>query len=131
MNNTNSFGDNDRGRRLLKRFRLPHHKAGEKFLKGPIPWEWICIAARLGGKSLHVSLELWHAAFITRSACVRLSMRKLECLGVLRHAAYRALRNLQKAGLIEVQRHVGRLPVVTILTGAEGNTNEMEQGDRV
>jgi hypothetical protein len=54
-------------------------------------------------------------------------MCKLECLGVLRHAAYRALRNLQKAGLIEVQRHVGRLPVVTILAGAEGNTNQMDK----
>jgi hypothetical protein len=58
-------------------------------------------------------------------------MHKLECLGVLRHAAYRALRNLQKAGLIEVQRQVGRLPIVTILTAVEGNTNETERGDCV
>ena len=38
---------------------LPRHRQGEKFLKGPIPWDWLTKAAQLPGHALHVALVLW------------------------------------------------------------------------
>ena len=42
--------------------RLPRPKAGERFLKGPIPMDWLSAAARLPGKSLHVAIAIWLCA---------------------------------------------------------------------
>lgn len=95
-------------------FVLPRHRAGEKFLKGPIPWKWLIGAARLPGKALHVGIGLWFLAGVKRSARVKLSMSLLGDLGVSRHSAYRGLLALERAGLVEAQRHSGRNSVVTI-----------------
>jgi hypothetical protein len=93
----------------------PRHRQGEKFLKGPIPWKWIAKAARLPGKALQVALALWFLAGIKSKSVVALSGSVLRDIGVLRHSGYRGLKELEKAGLISVQRHEGRSPVVTIL----------------
>jgi len=45
---------------------LPRHKLGEKFLKGPIPWDWISRAAKQPGKAVHVALVLWFLAGIKK-----------------------------------------------------------------
>lgn len=93
---------------------LPRHKAGERFLKGPIPWKWLSVAARLPGKALHVGIGLWFLAAVNHSAQVKLSMSLLGDMGVSRHSAYRGLLALERAGLVEAQRHPGRNSVVTI-----------------
>ena len=93
----------------------PRHRQGEKFLKGPIPWKWLTEAGKLTGHALHVGIALWHLRFLTRSRTVALSGKLLEELGVSRFAGYRALTALEEAGLVSVQRHRGRNPVVTIL----------------
>ena len=99
----------------MQRTNLPRHKWGEKFLKGPVPWDWLTLAAQLPGKALHVGVALWFWAGITYSREIALSVTRLAELGVGRHAAYRALKGLEKAGLVDVQRHPGRKPIVTVL----------------
>lgn len=97
---------------------LPKHKNGEKFLKGPIPWDrWLSIAAKGSGrgKSLHVAMALWFLAGMNNKATVTLSGTVLKDLGVKRNAAYRGLNALERAGLVSVIRHNGRSPIVTIL----------------
>ena len=42
--------------------RPPRHKPGEKFLKGPVPWQWVEAASRLPGKALAVGLAAWREA---------------------------------------------------------------------
>jgi hypothetical protein len=93
----------------------PRHRQGEKFLKGPIPWEWMTEAARLPGKALKVGIALWFLAGVQRKRTVTLSGSALRDLDVSRFAGYRALTALEKAGLVSVQRHIGQNPVVTIL----------------
>ena len=93
----------------------PRHKRGEKFLKGPIPWIWLSRAAQQPGKALHVATVIWFLAGIKRMRTVRVSNRDLSALGVKRNAKYYALRALESAGLISVQRHPGCSPEVTIL----------------
>ena len=95
--------------------RLPRHNAGERFLRGPIPWPWLEVAGRLPGKALHVAIVLWLLAGIKHGRPVKWEPATAATLGVRRHAAYRGLAALERAGLVEVDRHRGRCPVVTIL----------------
>jgi hypothetical protein len=98
-----------------RRARPPRHAKGESFLKGPIPLAWLEAAARLPGRSLHAGLALWYAAGLTRSAVVPLSNLSGVRFGLDRNAKYRALEWLEGAGLVKVERKLGRAPVVTIL----------------
>lgn len=93
----------------------PRHRAGERFLKGPIPWIWLSAAAERPGKALHVAIVLWFLSGIKRSRTVALSGSVLKGFGVKRHSGYRGLASLEQAGLVSVSRHSGRNPVVTIL----------------
>lgn len=94
--------------------RLPRHKPGEKFLKGPIPWNWVSMSSKLPGKSLHVANALWFIAGIKNSRTIALSGKVLRGMGVKRNAAYRGLTALEDVGLVSVIRHSGRCPEVTI-----------------
>lgn len=98
-----------------RRDRPPRHAKGEGFLKGPVPLAWLELAARLPGRSLHAGLALWYAAGLTRSATVPLSNISGVRFGLDRNAKYRALEWLEGAGLVKVERKLGRAPVVTIL----------------
>ncbi len=102
-----------------RRTRPPRHVKGEGFLKGPVPLIWLEAAARLPGKSLHAGVALWYAAGLTRSASVPLSNISGLKFGLDRNAKYRALDWLEGAGLIAVERKLGRAPVVTILQTSE------------
>lgn len=98
-----------------RRARPPRHAKGEGFLKGPVPLAWLEAAARLPGRSLHAGLALWYAAGLMRSATVTLSNISGVRFGLDRNAKYRALEWLEGAGLVKVERKLGRAPVVTIL----------------
>ena len=95
--------------------RPPGPAKGERFLKGPVPLAWLEAAARLPGKSLHAGIALWYAAGLARSASV--SNLSGVRFGLDRNAKYRALAWLEEAGLITVERKLGRAPVVTLLPG--------------
>ena len=90
-------------------------KPGQGFVKGPIPLPWLEIAARLPGKSMHAGIALWYVAGLTRSQSVPLSNIAGRRFGLDRNAKYRALQWLESAGLVVVQRKLGRAPLVTIL----------------
>jgi DNA-binding MarR family transcriptional regulator len=85
------------------------------FVKGPVPWEWLCAAGALPGKALHVGIYLWFLAGFGRSHDVALSVSAAaRAFGCDRATASRGLRLLQRAGLVEVAHHAGRKPTVTI-----------------
>jgi hypothetical protein len=95
--------------------QLPRHGPGQPFLKGPVPLAWLSRAAGLPGKALAVALALWYAAGLTKGATVLLSRRLLRLFHVGRHAAGCALVNLERSGLVSVERGRGRCPRVTLL----------------
>jgi len=97
--------------------KLPRHRLGEKFLKGPIPLLWLAAAAKQPGRALHVGIAVWFLAGIKRNAVIALSSSILVSFGVNRHAVYRGLKALERAGLVSVVRKPGRLPQVTLLDG--------------
>ena len=85
--------------------------------------DWLSTAARLPGKSLHVALSIWLTASMSRSATVPLSNMAALAFGLDRNAKYRALQWLEEAGLISVERKLGRSPVVTLLELKTGQDN--------
>ncbi len=99
--------------RIRKPFRGPPN--GERFLQGPIPLNWLSVAARLPGKVAacrHRALVRGRAPqFGCRS---RFAISTGQRFGLDRNAKYRALRWLEGAGLITVERKLGRAPIVTI-----------------
>ena len=108
--------------RLALRGRLPERRTGSfalrqtrRFLRGPIPWEWLCRASCLPGAALAVAVALWHLVGIKRAKTIGLGNALVTELGVQRHAKYRALAALESAGLVRVDRHTGRNPVVTLI----------------
>lgn len=101
--------------------RIPRHRTGEKFLKGPIPLDWLSQAMKLPGKALHIADILWIYSGIKRSAEIPLSLSRLKEFGITRTYAARALKSLEGAGLITVDRKQGRKAVVKLLPGTRSN----------
>jgi hypothetical protein len=92
----------------------PRHRPGERFLKGPIPWQWLETTARLPGKALALALHLWQQAGWRRRRTVPVCLSRIG-LGVSRYAARRALQALEVAGLVSVDRRTGHGLAVTLL----------------
>lgn len=98
-----------------------------RFIKGPIPLDWISQAACLPGKTLHVALVLRYLTGVQKTNTVKLGAKPLANFGVGRDAKYDALNRLKQAGLIAVRQTSGRTPLVTLLDYADGS----EQSGRV
>lgn len=99
-------------KRRTRRARDDDHR----YLSGPVPLPWVLRAGRAPGRALHVGLMLWFLAGLARRRDdLKLSYTLLAEIGVDRHAAYRALAQLERAGLVTARHAPGRAPVVTLL----------------
>jgi hypothetical protein len=97
----------------------PRHRPGEWFLRGPVPWPWLEVAARLPGKALALSLCLWREAGRQGGRRTVGLCLPHAGLGISEQAARRALRALQAAGLVSVLRKPGCGLEVTLLDAAK------------
>jgi len=99
-------------------FRGPNTTSKEnldkRFIKGPIPLEWLLTASKLPGKSLEISMVLWFLKGVTKNHTVKLSGKLVRSFGVSRSTLYRGLAEMENAGLISIQRKKSRSPMVTI-----------------
>jgi hypothetical protein len=87
-----------------------------RFVKGPIPWNWLIKAAQLPGQALVLGLCLWRLKGATRKDTVTLSNTELRPFGIDRAAKSRGLAALEKAGLIRVDHKPGCWSNITLLT---------------
>ena len=85
-----------------------------RFFKGPIPLPRLAIAARLPGKALAVYLAIVHRRDLTHEPTVTLPSTLLREFGVDRDSKARALRALEGAGLIAVERTDWRTARITL-----------------
>jgi hypothetical protein len=97
----------------LRRTRARHRG---RFLKGPIPFRQLAAAARLPGQALALFLAAHHQTALTRRTMVTLPSGLLTELGISRDAKARGLRQLEDAGLIRVERSIGRAARVGLIT---------------
>jgi hypothetical protein len=73
-----------------------------------------------------VGIYIWYLAGLKKSNCVTLPTTKVDAFGVDRFAQYRALTALEKAGLVSLERHRGRHPIITL----KATPAKTEGGDR-
>jgi hypothetical protein len=85
-----------------------------RFLRGPVDWDWLITAARLPGRALHLAVAISYLDGFKRSGTVKLRPSVVRELGMDRHASYRALKQLEDAGLLSVVRARGKAPAVTM-----------------
>jgi hypothetical protein len=81
----------------------------------------VCQTSRLGVKALLVGLALWHLKGLRRDNSFLVSNQMLHEWGIQPDAKRRALRALEKAGLIRVERRGKRSPQVTLVAGNLSN----------
>jgi DNA-binding transcriptional ArsR family regulator len=89
-------------------------KRVEPFVKVPRWWMAAACKATDNHKAL-VCVELLYVAWKAKSLTFPLSNARLEKLGVHRETKRRALRDLEGAGLIPVERQSNKTPIVTVL----------------
>jgi hypothetical protein len=114
--------------RFATRRPPPRPRPGGHYLKGPIPLDWLSAAARLPGKSLHVGIALWFMGGLHKSRAVPLSNIASLRFGLDRNSKYRALAWLEGAGLVTVERKLGRAPIVTLSDAPSPVSQETENG---
>jgi hypothetical protein len=97
--------------------KLPRPTEDEAYLSGPIPITWIQHATALSGRTWQVATALWFVGnrSRTKSATVTLTEKVRLYFNLSKHAVWRGLQQLAKAGLIRVERRSGRCSAVTIL----------------
>lgn len=96
------------------RWRTKRTKQRGEYVNGPIPLAWLCVACGLSVNALRVAMALQFRKGIDKGAPSVLSRTLLERFHVKRKAGYRALNELEDAGLVEVDRQQGRAPRVVI-----------------
>lgn len=94
----------------------PKARHAGRFLKGPIPLRVIAAASRLPGRALAVLLAIHHQTALTRNPVVTLPKSLLTELGVTKHGKARVLHALEDAGLVRVERQLGRSPKIRLTT---------------
>ncbi len=88
--------------------KIPRHKPGETFIRGPIPWPWLKTATQLDGAGFAVTVGVWYLAR-RYGRNVRAGIPELaESLGVGRTSIKSGLRLAELAGLISVERAPGK-----------------------
>lgn len=121
----------------IKKAALPWNAAQPKssriippYLRGPIPWDWLRNAAKLGGGSLPTGLALWHLRTLNRSHSIGASLKQLcKITGLSEKVTREGLHRLENVGLIEVHRPPGRKPTITLGDHAPGCPPQTHQAE--
>jgi DNA-binding transcriptional ArsR family regulator len=95
---------------LKPRIRTPRD---QRYVRANL--EWVQRAAQLPGMSLAVGLALWFKVGVSRNETVLLTSAFLHEFGVTPSAKSRALKCLEQAGLIKVDRRPRKNPLVTLI----------------
>jgi hypothetical protein len=97
-------------------------KAGRKrervqglFIKGPVSMSWLDQAYKQGGPALYLGTCLWLLRGLRKSDTFVVSNVFLQEHGIKPDSKWRALRKLERAGLVRVERRGKRSPQVTIV----------------
>jgi hypothetical protein len=112
-----------------RRHRRSAASSGPRFIAGPVDVAWLQRARTLGVTALWVGLGLWFLRGLKRRDSFLVSNIAMQAWEVEPDAKSRALRALEGAGLIAVERRGRRSPLVTIRP-AGGQEHTSHQADR-
>jgi len=100
---------------ILKPAQTKKSREYGRYIKGPIPLDWIICAAQLGGKTVNLALALWYLKGLQRSDTVILTHKMLREFGVSVNTSYRLLERMEGSGLVRIKQQPGSAPRVTIM----------------
>ncbi len=87
-----------------------------KFIR--VPWAWVDrLKITNRGSTYRLALVLIYEYWRNGGQAIRLSNAMLAGDGITRKSKWRALRELEQLGLIRIERHRRKSPVVTVLIG--------------
>jgi hypothetical protein len=89
-------------------------KASDRFVEVPLWWAEQAARATSTPKAF-VWIWLLHMAWRAKNSTFTISNEQLRAFGVHRNTKYQALRELERAGLIQVSREGKKAPLVTLL----------------
>lgn len=115
---------------VTDRGRLPRHRPGESFLRGPIPFHWVAGACRLPGSGLNVALVIrFLRCRFRRGRDGRWTLDAIaRGLGVSDDSVRRGLGAAEEAELLSVARRPGCRIIVADV--AISNPKDKAGGDR-
>jgi hypothetical protein len=90
----------------------------ERFIRGPIPYEWMQRANSLPGKTGYVGLALWFLVGVKKSYTIKVTRECMDLAGLCRQSFRTGLTHLATAGLITLECKSGCRPLVTIQTAS-------------
>lgn len=97
-----------------KRQSLPRHKSREGFSLAAIPDTWLERLRPLSYATRWVGFALWSLGTKEKSRTVAPTGKTWHKFNISRDSAQRGMAALEQAGLITMEKHRGRCPVVTI-----------------
>jgi len=80
-----------------------------------MPWGMVERVGRLPGKALLLYTIMWRQGLMEGGRTVMLTSQACLRCGITRHQKTLALAELEAHGYVQVERHHGRNPVVTLL----------------
>jgi hypothetical protein len=95
---------------------LPRKPLKGKFLKGPLLLDELLPVVRMPGKALAVWLLIRHRTDVNRGDWSTLPQRMLHEWGIGKDARADALRRLEQAGLIKIERPKGYMLKVKLVS---------------
>jgi len=99
----------------IERQPIPKHEQGGRFVRGPIPYDWLRAALAFGGKAGNLALAIWWLVGVEGSNPIKLTARVLRDFNISPRSTRRLLPAFERAGLLRVDRQRGRGPVVEIV----------------
>ncbi len=87
----------------------------DKFIAGPISFEWVSKACMLGGKSANIAFALCYMKGLQKSCTVKLTHKTFHEFNVSTKTAGHLLKRMEDVGLISVVQLPGRSPQITII----------------
>ena len=102
---------------LLAHVSRPTVQRAVKGFIRPLPLPWLVAAMQIPGAALKVAILLgWQAGLMRSSRSLTIPTYMLDTCGISRRAYFRAVRTLEAAHLITVERQSGQKDRLTIVT---------------
>ena len=92
----------------------PQKSQNDRYIKGPIPLEWIQKACAVGAEKL--ALYLIYIKGLTGWSKIPLKSAELERFGLSPKTRRVQLTKLEEAGLVKAEKAVGKKPVATVIS---------------
>ena len=104
-----------RPRRVVEPHKL--EKRRKHFVK--LPWTWAEALSGASGKTWELAVQLLYQHWKGNGAPIKLANGMLENDGIDRFAKWRALKELERRGLVTIERRRARSPLITVNVGSK------------